>query len=129
MNPHKNDAELDRMLLWFKAQLPPHDLEWNLTAHPLGDPWVIEGYNGGAGIMLGRGGIQVRGNGRCRRCGRAFEVTKFGNSIAFGEDDLPRVVEKMKMWVEREAEGDPCWGDVPDLLGDFGAIAVMDGEE
>jgi hypothetical protein len=109
-------TEIRRMLLQFKADLPPHDLsEWKLQAQPL--PPAIE-IEGGPiypfTVLPDRTRYRIEGWANCARCGQRFSVPSIGNASTIFEEDIQSTAEKMKEWVRREATlSGPCWGDVP----------------
>ena len=113
MNESPNAAEMERMLLWFKAQLPPHDLAgWYIAKQPV--PEVIEDTTGYIRVPRSPGKWWIRGYALCGRCHRQFDIPGLGNATALDGDWIERTVEAMKKWVRRDAaNAGPCWGDVP----------------
>lgn len=121
----QRDIEMRRMLLAFKAWLPPHDLEWtSIEACPTPPPVCIEGGPMFAGGVKGPDTHRIRGRATCRRCKHDWRIPDIGNAIAFDASSIDSTVETMKAWVQREADRSECWGDVPQVSNDH--FATLD---
>lgn len=128
----ESDAvQMQRMLLWFRAQLPSHELgHWQFQRQPHATVLVndesrfasipVGGQVGGFGDAL------LVGSGSCIRCGKQFKLAHIGNHSLYPEEEQDRLseefptlttpakIEEAKEWLRRDAERDgECWGDVP----------------
>jgi hypothetical protein len=134
-----DEAKVERMLLWFESQLPPHELgEWRFEAqeHPA---LLVDETVGMHFISPGSWG-QLLGEAYCARCRMRVELPRIGNfSLHAEEEDLrlavdyptltrQAVIDKAKTWMNRmAAQAGPCWGDVPEAPN-TSEWAVLDSE-
>jgi hypothetical protein len=139
----KKDADhkrkVARMLLWFEAQLPEHDVGgWVFEIEPKRIPLVDDRPKRRVHTSPGVAGLLV-GHGTCSRCGMQFDLERCGNFGVWddaSQDRLARdcpsethagVIATAKEWIVRAAKrAGKCWGDVPQLEEKPRSVIVLD---
>lgn len=128
MTDKASARKLDRMLLWFEASLPGHDIGgWFFEVEP--DRRTLVDERPGTRIdppNYGRTGI-LAGYGECLRCGRRFDLPRCGNFSVHDDAEQERLardhpslthaglIATAKKWILKDAErAGKCWGGIPD---------------
>jgi len=120
--------KIQRMLLWFEAQLPEHDMgEWLMEIRPHREIVLDETNTMRAGGIKSYG--LLVGIGRCLRCRSEFIFDEpWGNYCVSDPSEQEQLakeyptltteykIEEMKGLVQKKAQkSGKCWGDVPKI--------------
>lgn len=123
------DTEITRMLLWFKAQLPPHEIGyWRFEFAPYPKLALnTDDRSIPAAHVMGNG--MIVGYGACARCGKRIELERWANYSAYDNpESIAQGIERAQRAIRQKAEkAGECWGDVPRIPNPSPFVAVLDG--
>lgn len=117
--------KLQRMLLWFEASLPEHEIgEWVFEVEPTRLPLVDEETGVTKIRDTFRTGVIV-GHGTCIQCRCRFELERWGNYAVYPNCDHDEILNKAKISIINTAKrSGKCWGNVPKMKSNNSGICL-----